>query len=326
MSISGILIYQIAVIFIIIIIGVICYKTNLIDDATNSKLSNILLTLVNPIVIFVSYQRDFSYDLLEGLLISLLLSIITHIVGIIISYTLIRKKRRKIVTIDGSTTKSYVENENVEVERLQSIYSNLGFMGIPLVNSIFGSEGVFYVTASITIFNIFIWTHGVILMSGAENLKFKDIIEKLISPTIFAIIIGLLFFIFQIRVPDVVYEALDYIADLNTPFAMLIAGVTIGKTNIIKLFTKNLRTYYIAFIRLIIIPFVLLLLYIWLPINEMVKIVAIIMASSPTAASGALFAIKFNKNSVYAAEIFTVSTLFCILTIPLIVKIAELLA
>ena len=222
--------------------------------------------------------------------------------------------------------KSYVENENVEVERLQSIYSNLGFMGIPLVNSIFGSEGVFYVTASITIFNIFIWTHGVILMSGAENLKFKDIIEKLISPTIFAIIIGLLFFIFQIRVPDVVYEALDYIADLNTPFAMLIAGVTIGKTNIIKLFTKNLRTYYIAFIRLIIIPFVLLLLYIWLPINEMVKIVAIIMASSPTAASGALFAIKFNKNSVYAAEIFTVSTLFCILTIPLIVKIAELLA
>ena len=122
------------------------------------------------------------------------------------------------------------------------------------------------------------------------------------------------------------YEALDYIADLNTPFAMLIAGVTIGKTNIIKLFTKNLRTYYIAFIRLIIIPFVLLLLYIWLPINEMVKIVAIIMASSPTAASGALFAIKFNKNSVYAAEIFTVSTLFCILTIPLIVKIAELLA
>jgi predicted permease len=163
-------------------------------------------------------------------------------------------------------------------------------------------------------------------MSGAENLKFKDIIEKLISPTIFAIIIGLLFFIFQIRVPDVVYEALDYIADLNTPFAMLIAGVTIGKTNIIKLFTKNLRTYYIAFIRLIIIPFVLLLLYIWLPINEMVKIVAIIMASSPTAASGALFAIKFNKNSVYAAEIFTVSTLFCILTIPLIVKIAELLA
>ena len=94
MSISGILIYQIAVIFIIIIIGVICYKTNLIDDATNSKLSNILLTLVNPIVIFVSYQRDFSYDLLEGLLISLLLSIITHIVGIIISYTLIRRKRR----------------------------------------------------------------------------------------------------------------------------------------------------------------------------------------------------------------------------------------
>lgn len=325
MTLSAILIQQILIIFIIIIVGVICYKTKLIDDTTNSRLSDILLMLVNPILIFVSYQRDFTVDLLEGLLISLVLAVVTHIVAIIISYTLIRSKKRKAIIVDGSTTTKYLNNDDVEVERLSCIYANVGFMGIPLVNGIFGSEGVFYVTASITIFNIFVWTHGVIMMSGSKNLSFKEILKRLMSPTIIAIFIGLLFFVLQIRVPEVMYESLSYIANMNTPLAMLIAGVTIGKTNIIRLFTKSLRIYYIAFLRLLLIPFILLLMYVWLPINEMVKITAIMMAASPAATLSVIFAIKFNKNSILGAEIFAVTTLLCVFTIPFIVKIAELL-
>lgn len=325
-SISGILIEQIIVIFIIILIGVICYKTKLIDDVTNSKLSNILLMLINPVLIFVSYQREFSADLLEGLLISFLLAIITHIVAITISYILVRKKKRRTVMVDGIRIKKWIDNEDVEVERLSSSYANMGFMGIPLVYGIFGSEGVFYVTASVTVFNIFMWTHGVIMMSGSKNLKFKDIIKKLTTPTIIAIILGLVFFILQIRVPDVVYQSFSYIGDINTPFAMLIAGVTIGKTNIIQLFTKNLRMYYSVFLKLLLIPFVLVLLYIWLPIDETVKMIAIILGATPTSTIGTLFTIKYNKNSVLAAQIFTVTTLLCVITIPLIIRIAELLA
>lgn len=325
MSLSGILVNQILVIFIIIIIGVICYKTKLIDDETNSKLSNILLMLVNPIVIFVSYQRDFSMDLLEGLLISFLLAIVTHIVSIIISCILIRKKRRKTIVMDGIRIKKYVDYEDAEIERFSAIYANVGFMGIPLINGIFGSEGVFYVTASLTIFNIFVWTHGVIMMSGSRDLKFKDLLKKLMSPTIIAIILGLLCFVLQIRVPNVMYEALSYISNINTPFAMLIAGVTIGKTNIIQLFTKKLRIYYVSFLRLLLIPLILVLMFVWLPINEKVKITAILMAAVPTAAMGTLFAIKYDKNSVLAAEIFAVTTLLSVVTIPIIIKIAELL-
>ena len=131
MSTSIITFNQILIIFIIIGIGVICYKTKLIDDETNSKLSNILLQLVNPMVIFVSYQREFERDLLEGLLVSLLLSIITHLVSILISYLLIRKKRIKREIIDGVKVKRYVKNDDVEVERMSCIYSNVAFMGIP---------------------------------------------------------------------------------------------------------------------------------------------------------------------------------------------------
>jgi predicted permease len=325
MSISGILFEQTIVIFIIIIIGVICYKTNLIDDATNSKLSSILLMLVNPLLIFMSYQRDLSKDLLGGLLISFLLAIVTHIVAITISYIFLRRKKRKIIIVDGIRIKKYVDNEDVAVERLSSSYANMGFFGLPLVNSIYGSEGVFYVTAYVTVFNILIWTHGVIMMSGSKDLKFKDILKKLMTPTILAIILGLLFFVLQIRIPNVMHQSFGYIANINTPFAMLIAGVSVGKTNIFKLFTQNLRMYYSVFLKLLLIPFALVLLYVWLPIDDMVKMIAIIMAATPTSTIGTLFTIKYNKNSELSAQIFAVTTLLCVITIPIIIKITELL-
>lgn len=324
MSLSSILIHQILVVFIIIFIGVICYKTNLIDNETNSKLSDILLYLVTPVVIFVSYQRDFSKDMMEGLLISLLLATALHVIGILVSYVVIRRKRRQNTVIDGVRTKSYVDNENLEVERIACAYGNVGFMGIPLVNGIYGSEGVFYVTAYMTLFNIFIWTHGVMVMTGSKGLN-KKFLKKLISPTIISIILGLICFIFQIKVPAVMYEALNYVADFNTPLAMLVAGVTIGQSNIIKILTKSIRTYYVVFIKLLVVPLIVMALVIKLPINEMLRIIAIIMAGSPCATTIILFSIKYKKNSVLAAEIFTLAMLLCLVTIPLIVRIAEML-
>lgn len=321
MSLTQITFNQIIVILIIILIGMICYKVKLIDDATNSKLSNILLMLVNPMVIFVAYQRQFSPELLEGLLISLLLSAITHIVSIFIAYLLIRRKKREVITIDGIKVKKYVDNRDAEVERMSVIYSNVGFMGIPLVNGIFGTEGVFYVTASITMFNIFLWTHGVIMMSGSSEWSLKAMLKKLMSPSIIAIIVGLLCFLFQIMVPETMKTAFEYIANINTPFAMLIAGVTIGKTNFKKLLTKY-RVYLVTLIKLLLIPGLLLLLYSRFHFSEMVFIIAVIMAATPTATTGILFSIKYEKNSVLAAEIFTVTTLLCAITIPLMVKLA----
>ncbi len=323
MSTSIITFNQILIIFIIIAIGVICYKVKLIDDETNNRLSSILLMLVNPMVIFVSYQREFEKELLEGLLISLLLSVITHVISILISHLLIKKKRRKKGNIANHSINKYVDNEDVEVERMSSIYSNVGFMGIPLMYGIFGTEGVFYATASVTIFNIFLWTHGVVMMSGNNEWSLKSMLKKLLSPSIIAIALGLICFLFQIMIPDVVFDAFQHVANINTPFAMLIAGVTIGKTDFKKLIT-NYRLYFIAFIKLLLIPVVLLLIYGMLPISNKVFTTAVIMAAAPTATTGILFAIKYKKNAIYSAEIFTVTTLLSAITIPFIVMLAGL--
>lgn len=325
MSASAILVQQTLSILIIIIVGVICYKTKLIDDATNSKLSNILLTLVQPVLIFTSFQIEFKKKLVEGLLISLLLAFVTHIVAISISYIFIRKKKRRIANIDGKPTVTYVDNEDLEVERLTCSYANMGFMGIPLAYGLFGSEGVLYVTAAVMAFNVFIWTHGVIMISGVRKVNFKDVIMRLRSPAIIAIFLGLIFFAFQIKLPSVIEQSLNYIGNMNTPFAMLVAGATIGKTDITKILTRNLRKYYMIFLKLLLIPVILMLIYVWLPIDETVKMVAIMLVATPTSTIATILTVRYNKNSLLASEIFAITTVLCVFTIPFIIRLAELL-
>ncbi len=303
MSLANIALNQILGMFIIIFIGIVSYKVKLIDEDTNKKLSNILLNLVLPLVIFVSYQRDSSPSLLKGLFISLVLAFATHIIGILISTLLIHRNRS-----DGI------------IERFACIYSNCAFMGIPIVSGIFGTEGVFYITAYMTAFNIFVWTHGVIMMTGRQEPK--AMAKTLVSPTILAIILGMVFFVLQIRIPNIVFESLNSIASVNTPFAMLIAGVTIGQTNSMKLFGK-LRIYYVAFIKLLLIPIILLFLYSRFSMDKTVLTTAILAAACPTAATGTLFALRYDKNALYASEIFAITSLLSMLTIPLVMALTE---
>lgn len=327
MSLTRITLEQILIILVIIVIGIVCYRSKLIDKKTNEKLTNILLKLVNPMVIIVSYQREFSIKLMKGLLISFLLAITTHVFSIFISRLLIRDKKRKLVKVDGRQTLEKVDNPESVIESLSVIYSNCAFMGIPLVNGIFGGEGVFYVTAYITIWNIFIWTHGVMIMDDRQRsskINFFDLLKKLASPSIIAIVIGLFLFLVRIQLPTVIYSAFDYIASINTPFAMLVAGVTIGQTNILSIF-KNIRVYYISFIRLLLIPVLLLVIYSLFPISNIVLLTSIILTACPTATMSILFAVQYKKNSLYAAEIFGVTTLLSGITIPIIIIIAEML-
>lgn len=322
MSVSSISLNQIVIMFIIVLIGFICYKIKLIDSETNKQLSNLLLMLVNPLVIFISYQREFTKELLHGLLISLLLAAITHAVAILVSYVLLRKRPLFFKGRNSDRENESPMNSDVAIERFSAIYSNCGFMGIPLVNGIYGSEGVFYLTAYMTIFNILIWTHGIVMIAGKQDRK--TTIKMLMSPTIFATILGFVLFMIQIQFPAAILEAFTYVASLNTPLAMLVAGVTIGQTQITKAFTK-FRVYYTTLIKLLIIPLLLLLLYSRFSIDKPLLITAILAAACPAAATGTLFALRFDKNALYASELFAITTIFSLGSIPLLMTIAELL-
>jgi malate permease and related proteins len=298
---------QIIIMFIIIIAGVICYKVKLIDKETNKKLANLVLMLVNPIVIFVSYQREFEVTLLKGLLISLVLAVATHLFGILATTIFLPKKNHA---------------DNIGIERFAVIYSNCGFMGIPLVNGIFGSEGVFYITAYMTIFNLFAWTHGMIAISGKTDKK--SMMQAILSPMVIATVVGFIMFVCRLSLPSILTSALSFIGDMNTPMAMLVAGATIAQADLKKLL-KKARAYYITALKLLLMPIAMLFIFQFLDLSRTVLITAVLAAACPAAATVNLFALRFDKDYLYASELFALTTIFSLITIPVVMIIANLM-
>ena len=298
---------QTIIMLILIGVGVICAKTKLISESSNKDLSKFVLQVVNPVVIFISYQKPYKAELAKNLLLTFVISIVVMSVLISLSYLFVRKK----------------EGREFEIERFSSVYSNCGFMGIPLVNALFGDEGVFYLTAFITVFNLIVWTHGVILVSGEKD--FKQVVKVFYSPTIISIILGLITFFLEIRLPDTALSALGFIKDVNTPMAMIVSGVTIAATDIPKLL-KNYRVYDVCFLKLIVMPLILAVpLSLFTNFDDKVRMTVLVAAAAPPAAMCTLLSIRYGKNSVYASEIFTAGTILSVGTLPLVVKATEYL-
>lgn len=303
MNLAVISLRQIFTMVVLMAIGIMSYKINLINDETNKRLSNFVLMLVNPLVIFLSYQRDFEKDLLIGLMISLLLAVISFALNIFLSALLFPSK----------------SNKNRAAERFATIYSNCGFIGIPLVNGLFGSEGVFYITAYMTIFNLLVWTHGVILISGKRD--WKSIKRALLSPAVIATISGFILFIVRLQLPDIVLTPLNHLGNTNTPLAMIVAGVSIAQTNIRELI-KNYRIFYVSFIKLLVFPLIIAALFSLLPFEQTITATSILANACPTATTLIMFAYRYDKNVTYSSQLFAATTILSMITIPFVMLFA----
>ena len=297
---------QTIIMLILIMVGVLCFKAHIISRESNKDLSKLVLQVVNPAVIFMSYQTDYKSELVRNLLLTFALSVGSMAILIAAAYIFIRKK----------------EDRETEIERFSAIYSNCGFMGIPLMNALFGMEGVFYLTAYITVFNIIVWTHGIILISGEKDIK--KVIKVFYSPTIISIVLGIICFFLKLRLPEVPSRAFNFVVQLNTPLAMIVSGVTMAETDIPELL-KNKRVYIVCALRLLLLPAILSVLLSLLPLDEKVCMTVIVAAAAPPAAMCTLQCIRYGRNSVYASELFTAGTVFSVATLPMMVRITEYL-
>jgi len=294
---------QIIIMMLLILVGYVCFKIKMITPEVNAKLSTLVLTLVNPVLILTSYQIEFHQELLNGLMIAFPLAAGSVFLSIVLAQILIRKSPLA----------------DRPIERFSIIYSNCGFMGIPLVFGVFGAQGVFYLTSYMTVFNLLVWTHGIIIMKGEKS--FKSILNVIKTPAILATVLGLALFITRITLPETLMKTLNYIGGMNTPLAMLVAGATIAQADIVKAFAK-IRIYWVSLIRLLIVPVLTLLIFSRLQLDRTVMMTIVIASACPAAATGTLFAVKFGKNSLYASEIFATTTILSVVTLPLIVFLA----
>jgi hypothetical protein len=300
MELTLITIEKIVEMFLILFAGVIAFRVDIIDHQTNKRLSGLLLQVICPAMLFMSYQIEFRQERFLGLVLTAALGVASMVAAIVVIQFLVPDKGRA----------------NAEIERLSAIYSNCGFIGIPLINGILGSEGVFYITAYITVFNLIIWSHGLALMTGSADIK--TVVRQFIQPATIAIGLGIVCFLARIQVPSIVAEPMKMVGDMNTPLAMLVAGCNLAESNLLSAL-KRPRTYWISFLKLLAEPLLALLILAFVPVNLMVKLAVLVASACPTCAMGTMFALQYNRDSNYASELFAITTLLSLFTIPLVV-------
>ncbi len=291
---------QTIIMFIIVIIGALCYKFRLLNDEGRKQLSSLVLYVVNPLLIFLSYQTELRTELIEGFLWTAFMGALTYAVFIIAANLIFRDKKRS----------------GTVIERFSIIYSNFGFMGTPLIFGVFGSDGVFIQTGFVTVSNLFIWTHGIMSISGDHNRK--TALKALCSPALIAVAAGLICFFAQIKLPGMLNTALNNVAEMTTPLAMIVAGASIMSAGLVKSIT-NPRVYLVSALKLIAMPIIGAAIILFMPCADIPKLITLIEISCPAAAIGTMFAIKYDRDPDLAAQIFAVSTLLSALTLPLMV-------
>lgn len=300
------ILFQIVVMILLVLCGVFLYRIHWISEETNRQLSNIVISFVNPALMFYAYNIELKVQLIAGLGQAFLVAVVTH--GLFIGIS-------KLLLKDNASG-------NYGLERYCCIYSNCAFIGIPLVSAVYGVEGVFYVTAYITVFNLLMWSHGIVLMDSSGKTNFVR--KVLLSPTILATLLGMVVFFAQVPVPKVILEPVRYIGSLNTPLAMIVSGVTIAQSNFLE-GLKDKRIYWIAFIKLLLVPVMVLCLFFFFHIDQKALMSTILVGACPTATASTLLAIQYGRDEKYASRIFGMTTIFSVVTLPLLVILGELL-
>lgn len=303
MDSASIILYQIVVMFLLILLGFVLYRAKVFTRKGCNQLSNFVLMAVLPAVIFNAFQKEFRPELVHGLLIAFAMAVISHIVFIALGMIFCGKRR----------------GENSSVEIFSVTYSNCAFLGIPLIDAVYGTDGIFYLTAYIAVFNLLSWTHGVMILT--DRVTVKSAVNALKAPAVIATFAGLLFFFLRIPLPDIIAQPIGYIASLNTPLAMIISGITIARSDLKKALTNG-GVYLTAALKLLAGPIIIMLLLKPFGADPVIADTMLISAACPTAASAIMFSARYGKNSVYASEIFAVSTLLSAVTMPLVMLVS----
>ena len=287
-------------------IGFLCSKVGIIDRTGEKLLTTLLLQVVQPVFIVMAYQRAFDRGMLRDFWICMAMAAGAFLVMILLPYLFFRKGSR-----------------DREVGLLLAAFPNVGFYGIPLISGIYGDEGVFFLTTMITMFNLLLWTYGVLLMSGKRD-SLKNTLKRLVSPSLIAIPVGLLCFSFGWLLPEVIASPLRKLGDMNTPLAMLICGAVAARAS----FKEGLRdpmVYKISLLRVLVLPMAVALCLFWLPVNPILITIVVLASGFSVGSTPLMFCVQYDKNSVLGGECVALTSVLCCGTVSLVYLFLNLL-
>ncbi len=286
--------------FIIMILGYILAKKNILDKEISSKISWLVVNVSLPMIIVASvYGKEGSIlDVMDYFLAGIVFYAVVPVIAFLICKILKIKK------------------ENMGIYQFMLIFSNCSFMGYPVLKATFGDEAIFLSSIFNLPFNIVAFSYGVYLISSnGENNKFQP--KKLLNVGIIASILALVIYTCHIKLPTVIIDTCNMFGDITTPLSMIVLGISLAQVPIKDLFCEY-KIYPITIIRLIVIPLLTYFIMSKIFDNQMLIGIATGTAAMPVATMCVMLANQYKGDEKLASIGVVISTLCSIITIPFI--------
>lgn len=293
---------------LIVLMGYGLVKSKLLKSEDSKPLSIIGLYIISPAVMIEAFQIDYTPKILQGLMLSLGMAVFLHIILIITGRML-----KRLLKLDP-------------IEHATAIYSNSGNLIIPIVMSLFGKEWVIYASCFIVVQTFLFWTHCRLIIVGKGNLSLKVMVKNI---NMWSIFIGVVLFVFQIKLPAFINGTLSSVGVFIGPNAMLIAGMLIASIPLRTIFSSK-RIYLVTTLRLVLIPIFLLVIIKlcgfagWVENGETIAMISFLATTSPSAATVTQMALIFGNNAQKASAIYGVTTFLCVFTMPLVIALYQM--
>lgn len=295
---------QVIVLFLLIIVGFVIRKMNLVTDAINKEIGSLVVNIALPAFLIVSMNQSFSAEMLKTSGIFIVLSFAVY-AGFAVSAKLFSKLLR-------------VEGKAKDVFEYVLLFSNVGYMGYPVVKVVFGDQGVFYTAVYNLSFSVLVWSYGVFLMN--RNSDHKEKRKGFLNPGLVAVLIGFGLFAFSIELPKPLAQTLQMIGDTTTPLSMMFIGFILAQTEMKTIF-REWQVFAISFIRLVIQPVCVWLVLSLAGFEGLLIQIPVLIAAMPAAANTAIIASKYGSDYQLAAKLIYISTLLSVVSIPVVVRL-----
>lgn len=290
-----VMITQVVAMFLMMVIGAVLYRGQLVDNAGSKQLSNVALYVATPAVILQSLATTFDAAKMVAGAACMALSFIFTLVSAGVARLYFRDRQR--------------------AAQLGITISNMGFMGIPLVQSVLGEEYVFYISACMAGQVPLIWSYGIWLISqDTSKISLKKIAT---NPSIVAVVVGIVLFCCSIDLTGVIKVTAQDMGNLNTGLAMLVMGIYLVQTDLRSL-VRDRNLYAACALRLLAVPAIVIAVMVLLPLDPIVKLVVVIALSTPCGTVSAMFPQMFGGDYRFGAGLVSVSTLLSLVLMPLV--------
>lgn len=295
-----ILLKQMLVLFILMLVGICCRKCGIFNDESNKRISALVLNVANPALVLSSGINQES--VIGGMEFVKTFVLAWAMFGVLMLIAYFIPMLLK------------AEASEYGIYRTMTIFSNVGFMGFPVIAALFGTLALLYASLFLIPFNVLIYTYGISVMKG-EKTGFQ--LRKILNVGVVSCVITLFIYLTKLPIPIVIENAVDSISGLAAPLSMMIIGDSLTKVNLKKLFC-NARMLVFSGIKLLVIPLAGVSVIKLLGLNPMLTGVCMVMLSTPVGSMNAMLAQQYGGDYELASQGVTITTLLAVVTMPLV--------